>query len=176
MPETAEESPLIGTLLFEIAGKGSAVLDTFSGWLLGGFGAAVTFLIGKLDAIPKHLPVETVRYCTFLFLIAAVLGLFEKYLATFIAAGAQGAAIGRELGKEEAPLGQPEVIFRELRRAILPPMRWFIDRSLRKRKSGDRYAAPRNFVRCAQVQGLFVLVEVVIVLLAVYAIAHSLVI
>jgi hypothetical protein len=59
------EKALVSALLFESAGKASAILDTFSGWLLGGLAAATTLLISQFDSAAKHLSLEAIRCCLF---------------------------------------------------------------------------------------------------------------
>ena len=83
----------------------------------------------------------------------------------------------REIGTQNADRGielQPDVLFSEMERTVLPPMRWFVRRSFAKAKSGDLAAAARSFAATVQVQGLLVALQVVVVLRALYVLAQEL--
>lgn len=49
--EHVHEKVLVSSLLFYVIGKASATIDSFSNWLLVGFAAAITFLLGNLKAL-----------------------------------------------------------------------------------------------------------------------------
>jgi hypothetical protein len=144
------EKFLTSALLFESAGKACAILDSFSGWLLGGFAAAITLLITQLASLTKYIPLSTIRCCLILFLVSVIVALIQKYISLIILAGSQSAAFGREM-ITKAPFNQPdfnpEVIFTESERAIFPPMRWFVRRSFAKVRQGELTACAINFVR-----------------------------
>ena len=175
--QNAIDKLLVSALLFESAGRASAILDSFSGWLLGGYAAAIALLISQFDSIAKHLSPESIRYCLLVFLISLVVALIEKYLSSAIMAGSQGAAVGRDM-VSRAPFNtatlSPEVIFFETERAMFWPIRWFVQRSFAKVKQGDFVAAARNVTRCLQIQGLIVLVQAALLLLAIYTIVRGL--
>jgi hypothetical protein len=170
------EKALVSALLFESAGKASAILDTFSGWLLGGLAAATTLLISQFDSAAKHLSLEAIRCCLFLFLLSVAVALIEKYLSSVILAGSASAAIGREM-VSKAPFNAGnlniEVIFSEIARAMFQPASWFVKRSFAKVKEGDFTAAAINFTRCLQIQGFLVLVQAALLLGAIYTIYHG---
>jgi hypothetical protein len=174
--ENIHEKVVVNSILFEAVGKASATIDSFSNWLLAGFGAAITFLLGNLKSLPSQLPGTSLRYCAYLFFGVLVIGILEKILATVVASASAGATIGREIGNKISEKGielQPTVIFRESERAILPPMRWFVSRSFKKVAAGDITAAARSFTVVAQIQGILVAVQVVFILRAVYVLAKD---
>jgi len=175
--EHVHEKALVSSLLFEAVGKASATIDSFSNWLLAGFAAAITFLLGNLEALSGQVSNWSVRYCAYLFIGVLVLGIGQKLLATVVAAASAGAALGRQMGNENAERGvelEPEAIFSEMERAILPPMRGFVSKSFAKVRRGDLTAAARSFSVTAQVQGLLVALQVICVLRAVYVLAKEL--
>jgi hypothetical protein len=100
----------------------SARLDTFSGWLLGGLAAATTLWSSQFDSAAKHLSLEAIRCCLFLFLLSVAVALIEKYLSSVILAGSAGAAVGREM-VSKAPFNAGnlniEVIFSEIARTYV---------------------------------------------------------
>jgi hypothetical protein len=172
--EHVHEKVLVSSLLFEAIGKASATIDSFSNWLLAGFAAAITFMLGNFEALSSHVSNWSVRYCAYLFIGVLVLGIGQKLLATLVAAASAGAALGRKMGNENAERGielDPDAIFSEMERAILPPMRRFVTSSFAKVKRGDLTAAARSFSVVAQIQGILVAVQVVCVLRAVYVLA-----
>ncbi len=176
--EHVHEKVLVSSLLFESIGKASATIDSFSNWLLAGFAAAVTFLLGNLEPLSSHVSNWSVRYCAYLFIGVLLLGIAQKILATIVAAASAGAALGRQMGNESAERGivlEPDVVLSEMEHAILPPMRRFVRSSFAKVKRGDLTAAARSFSSAAQVQGLLVALQVILVLRAVYVLATELV-
>lgn len=174
--ENVREKVLVNSLLFAAVGKGSAIIDSFSNWLLAGFAAAITFLLGNLQAVSEYVSKSSVQYCAYLFFGVLVLGILEKILATIVGSASAGAAAGREIAadnfKQDIEL-DPAVIFRESEKAILRPMRWFVSRSFKKAQAGDLTAAARSFTLVAQIQGFFVALQVLVVLRAVYVIAKG---
>lgn len=95
--ENLQEKAFVSSLLFESVGKASAMIDTFSSWLLGGFAAAITFLISNFSTISSNVASHYVQYTIYLFLVVLTLGIIQKYLATIIISASAGAAVGREL-------------------------------------------------------------------------------
>jgi hypothetical protein len=171
-----DEKLLVSSLLFASSGKASAIIDSFSNWLLAGFAAAITFLLGNIESLSDYLPGDTLQYCAYLFFVVLVLGIIEKIIATVVASASAGATVGRQIASQNLDSGaqlQASVIFSESLRAVLPPMRWFVARSFRKTESGDVTAAARAFTKCAQAQGLLVVAQVACVLRAVYVIADT---
>jgi hypothetical protein len=174
--KNVHEKVLVNALLFEAVGKGSAIIDSFSNWLLAGFAAAITFLLGNLQAVSGYVSKPNVQYCAYLFIGVLLLGILEKILATIVGSASAGAATGREIAAENIKQGiklEPQVIFQESERAILRPMRWFVSRSFKKAQVGDLTAAARLFTLVAQIQGLIVALQVLVVLRAVYVIAKG---
>lgn len=138
--------------------------------LRGADGATLRQLLnGNLADVAPYLSVGTVKCAAVLFLLATGLTVVEKYLASIIVGAAETAAhaaeIGRRLADDEIDIDF-SVVFREFEAATLPPMRWFVGRSISKVEKGDFAASGRNFVRCAQVQGLLALIIAVLILWA----------
>ncbi len=174
--EDVHEKVLASALLSEAAGKCSASLDSFSSWLLGGFAAALVFLISNVGSLQAHLPVIALRAAGRLFLIAVVLGLVEKYIATVLRGAAEASAAGREIGEKFAEFDLDfKIVFGELEKAMFPPLKWFVRRSLAKAQSGDFAASARSFVKWAQIQGFVVVVQAAVLLWAVYRLLSDLV-
>jgi hypothetical protein len=164
-----QEKVLAGSLLTSGAGKAASVIDTFVSWLLAGTGGALALLIGNLADVVKYVPLATLKSAACLFLFAACLTVVEKYLASVIVGAAESSAhaaeVGRRLADEEIKIDF-NVVFREFEAATLPPMRWFVARSLAKARSGDFAASGRNFARCTQIQGVLALGVSILVLWA----------
>ncbi len=55
MNESGAPACLSVSLLFEAAGKSSALVDQFSGWLLADYAAAVTFLVTNSASLSNAL-------------------------------------------------------------------------------------------------------------------------
>ena len=169
-----QEKVFANSLLMVGAGKSSAVLDTFASWLLGGFGAALALVLSNLDSVAVFLPVQSVKFSAAIFVVAAVVGVVEKYLAAVVSGAAEAAAAGREIGEKAAELDLDlSAVFQLSENAALPfmrlPLRWL----LQKTAAGDLTASGRFFVRCSNVQAILVLIEAVLILGAALALVRN---
>ncbi len=174
--ENIHEKLLASALLNRASEKSSAMIDSFASWLMLGFGGSVAFMLGNIESISEHLPVEVVRQCVASFFIIALLGVIEKFLATFIAAGCAGGNIGKELASEFPATADFNIdaFLSEAEKAIFPPIRYFVRRKFEKAKSGDFVVASRMFTKCAQIQGLIALFQAFIALYSVYLVLSRL--
>ncbi len=180
MPDQIEhvrEKAVVGAILTVGVASGTRSLDAFASWLLGAFGAALAVLIANIDSMGAYLPATAIQCAATLFLIAAIAGVLQKYIAAALIAGGEAGAEGRKLGAEIAR--QPgeeldlEVCIQELER-VPGPIGWFLRRSLAKAKGGDLAASARTMVGWSTVQGFLVLLEAGLVLGAIGAIAAAL--
>lgn len=165
-----QEKVLAGNLLTAGAAKASAALDSFASWLLGGFGAALALVLSSDAALGKYVLEEDLRCAGVLFLWAATLTIVEKYLAAVISGAAETASLAAEAGRRLADDGVEVdflVVFQELQSAVVWPARWFVVRSHEKALRGDFASSGKNFLRCAQAQGLLVLTSAVLLLIAI---------
>jgi hypothetical protein len=170
------EQVFVNALLSEANGKASSLLDTFSGWLLGGFGAAAALLLSQYDSIAKHIDPQSIQNFLMLFVWSLIAGIVQKYFAIIIASASQGSAVGREMGEKAASNSIPldfEIIFAEIEKSILHPGRWFIGRSFSKVKNGDIISTTRNFTRLIQFQGFLGFTQAILTIMAICKIASS---
>lgn len=170
------EQVFVNALLSETNGKASSTLDSFSGWLLGGFGAASALFVSQYDSIAKHLNPYEIREFLFLFLWSLGVGIIQKFIAVIVIAHSQGAAVGREMGERAAEKSIPldfEIILSKMGKTILPGMRWFVMRNFSKVKNGDLVSSSQNYTRLLQVQGCLGFIQAVLVLVAIFRIASA---
>ena len=170
------EQVFVGALLSEGNGKASAALDSFSGWLLAGFGASATLFVTQFESISKHIAAPIIREFLFLFFWSLGIGIIQKYVAVILAFHSQVSAIGRELGEKAAVKSIPlnfDIIFSEIEKATLPPMRWYAALSFAKVKKGDLVSNFRNYTRILQIQGFLVFAQAVLILVALFTIASG---
>jgi hypothetical protein len=161
-----QEKVFAQTLLAVGAGKSSAALDSFASWVLGGFAAVLTFLLGTSGSLGKHLPIETLRNAAYIFVSAWVPAVAEKFISVMVVAAAEGSSLGREVGKATAKEGielDLPVVFRECERAFLPPVSWLIRRSLKKLEDGDLTASARTLMTGTLVQAFLIVVELALI-------------
>ena len=168
-PSQTQANILAGQLLVIAARKVSVELDRFSGWLAAGFGAALALFIANLDTISKFIAPYSIRNAAILFLISAVLAVFEKLLAAFVAAGTtagiKGAALGKEIAEREIAFDIP-AFFMETKRALYWPGRFFADRAFAKTHTGDFAGPGRIYAKTAQLQALTVITQALLSLAA----------
>jgi hypothetical protein len=173
------EKAIAATLILEAVGKASAMLDSFSGWLLGGFAAAVALLIAQLSSLTKYISLSTIRGCLVLFIISVITALIQKYISSAIQAASQSATAARDILVKEpfsnfVPSLRLDVFLSEVERAIFFPVRLLVRRSFEKIRQGDLTAGAINFARWAQIQGYLVLFQSILLLGAILTILLSL--
>ncbi|MEO8743050.1 MAG: hypothetical protein ABI365_07655, partial [Lysobacteraceae bacterium] len=119
---------LVGRLLALSAGKASASIDAFSGWLLAGLGVALAFLLANMDVVARFVFLQNIKIGAALFVLSAVPAVAQKFLAAIVSASASSAAAAAKLGDRQVEKGvelNPTILFRETERALLWPMRSF---------------------------------------------------
>jgi hypothetical protein len=172
----SKEQELACALLHKINGRVSPSLDSFSGWLLGGFGAASTLLASQYDSLVKHVEPQAIRCLLTLFLLSLVVGVVEKYLSVIVSLSSQGSDIGIEVAQKalsDSAAFNLENVLLAVEKSVFPPMRWAVHHSFEKAKKGDWISLARNMTRVAQIQGLLVLLQAALVIQATYKIAHA---
>jgi len=177
MSENKQEQFIASVLLTESVSRGASALDSFSSWLLGGFGAGVGLLVVNVNSVKATLQLATIKHVVVLFLCAAVIGLLERILTSVLVAASQAATIARTMVMDRPELWRSldfSVVFAEINRAIFPPLRWIARRSFAKAAAGDLSAASRTMVAWAQVRGLLVLIQVALLGWALCAIIRNL--
>ena len=164
-----QASVFAGQALTAATNRVSASLDTFSGWLAAGFGAALALFIANLDSVSKFVSLESVKCASFLFLISALLAVINKLLAAFIAAGttaaAEGAALGKDLRERGVELNVP-AFFSNIEQALFWPLSRFANRAFAKASDGDFAKPSRMYTKAAQLQALVVITQAALSLAA----------
>jgi len=175
--DNVQELFLANQLLTRVARHGSRELDSFSGWMLGGFGAAFALLLANIEQVSRLIRVENVRAGGLVFLVAILLGVMQKSLASVVASTSAAALEGEALGFQAAAAGADvdiQVLFREFERATLFPFRWVVRRSLQKVVQGDLAAGGRMCVQMSQLQGWVVSFESLLALAAALILVYGL--
>lgn len=157
--------------------RASASLDTFSGWLAAGFGAALALFIANLDTVSKFVHLGNIKCASFLFLASAFLAAVDKLLAAFIAAGTaaatEGAALGKDIAERGVVLDIPK-FFSEVTRALFWPLSALARSNFKKTGAGDFASPSRLYTKAAQIQALVVIVQAVLSLSAALIIVRGL--
>lgn len=162
-----QEKVFLNSLLLAGAGKSSAAIDSFSNWLLGGFGAALALLISNFDSLKSSLPLGSLKVGLVLFVIAAGLGVLQKFLAAMVSGAVEASQVGAAIGEKAAEFElDMEFVFRGAREASYAPTRWLLSRMLEKAERGDLAAPGKFFTRCSQFQGVLAVLETALILSA----------
>lgn len=176
-PSETQANILAGQLLILATQRVSASFDTFSGWLVAGFGAALALFIANLDTVSKFASLSSLKFASFLFLVSAALAVIDKLLAALIAAGTTAAVEGAALGKDLEERGiEVDIsrLFSETERALLWPGSLFARRAFAKAQSGDFAGPGRMYTKVAQVQAIVVIIQAVLSLAAAGVIVRGL--
>ena len=162
--EALNTSLSAGRILSIGARRLSASLDSFSGWLLAGFGATYGLLLAHLDSLATYMSTSNVKTGATYFIIAAALAAIQKLLAAYVAAGTaageDGAATGKELAENRAPLNV-ESMYQQVNQGLLWPWRGFNTRITKKAIAGDYAVVGRFHARASQIQSYFVVLQII---------------
>lgn len=164
------EQTLVSAILHELNGKSSSILDSFSGWMIGGYAATAALLVSQYGSVTNHLAPASIHQFLILFLWSLIVVVFQKIIAVLVASASQSAAVARDMDEKAGTNPNTlnvEFILTELKRPIFWPMKLLVNRSYKKVLNGDLVSAPQNMNRLTQVQGLLCLAQVILVLVAV---------
>lgn len=160
--EALNTSLTAGHILSIGAGRLSASLDKFSGWLLAGFGATYGLLLAHLDSVAVYLRVSNIKFGAAFFLAAACAAACQKLIAAYVAAGTAAEGDGRDTGKDLANAGVPlnvESMYKQVNQGLLWPWRTFNARMTAKAVAGDYAVMGRFHAKASQVQCYFVVAQ-----------------
>lgn len=165
-----------GQILNIATQKVSSSFDTFSGWLVAGFGAALTLFIANLDTVSKFASLASIKSASFFFLASALLAVIDKLLASFVAAGTaaaiEGAALGKDIAEREIEIDVARLFF-ETEKALFWPGKLLARRALSKAQSGDFAGPARLYTKVAQLQVLIVLIQAILSLIVAVVIVRG---
>lgn len=174
--ENINEQNFVNFIRAKINLQTSSLIDSFSGWLIGGFGAAATLLVSQYESVSKHIGVCEIQAFLNYFILALIIAIFQKYIAIIIKASSIGAMEGKELAEEFVNKGiklDMEIIFSEMEKSMLPIARCFVRCNFEKIRSGDLVSVFRRFTMLSQVQGLITIIQAIITLIAIYKFASA---
>jgi hypothetical protein len=169
-----DESILIGKTLSLIAIGVTTSFEKFSGWLLAGFGAAFALLLSNIETVAKFIAVEDIKTGVLLYLIALASGVFQRWLAAGINAGAMVSKEAEDLGAN-APEGIDfDNVLTQIENSTFYPQKWLVRYQFNQVRKND-YAAPgRMQATMAQIQGRLVLVQGVLVISSIVVMVRGL--
>ena len=171
-----DEKNYVNALRAKINEAVSPLIDSFSGWLIGGFGAASALLVSNYDAVSKHIDIGGIQEFLYLLMAAFVVAIIQKFTSSIVLANAKGSLAAIE--QTEKALSKSvnldiKIILSELEVSMLPISRWAVRRSFKKALSGDLVSSSRWFTRLCQIQGIFTLIQSIITLVAIYQLARG---
>jgi hypothetical protein len=155
-----------GKVLSVAAQSVSESVDSFSGWLLAGFGAFLALLLANIDKLRGFIEISALRHAARFYFAAAILGVFAKLLGLMVTSATKGKSGASELTPDAGDIDL-DLYLETAQRAFFPHARWFLKRLVaRALEQGDLTYIDRMWMKCAQVQSLIVMVEAVLVLIA----------
>jgi hypothetical protein len=154
-----------GAALTIASGYASASLDKFASWFLAAFGAGLALIVSHLKEVSVFIPLPTVVSVAYLFLVAAVVCIAQRYVAMIIASGAESAKEGREMGDKLKHMDRDEFIAQMLR-GLPWPVRKICKGQFDALAKGDYAVSGRLFMRLAMLHGALVSIELLFLLVA----------
>ena len=156
-------------LMIEMARGASESISAFSAWLLAGFSVAFGLILVNLEGAMRFVEKDAIREAFFLFLMSVVMAAIQKLLSSILQAGFQGADQAERVGAGLSQSGltiDKEVLFTEIEKACLPPIRIFVNKKYDKLRNGDVTVAGRYQLKLAQFQGFFMLAQIIMAVLS----------
>jgi len=161
-----------GAALTMSSGHASASLDKFASWFLAAFGAGLALIVSHLKEVSAFIPLQTVASAAYLFLVAAVVCVAQRYVAMIITSGAEAAKEGRELGNRLQHMDDEEFIAQMLQ-GMPWPMRKMCKGQFDALAKGDYAVSGRLFMRLTMWQGLLFSIELIVLLVALTKIVNE---
>jgi hypothetical protein len=160
-----------GASLTIASGHASASLDKFASWSLAAFGAGLALIVSHLKEVSTFIPMPTVASTAYLFLVAAVICVAQRYVAMIITSGVESAKDGREMGAKLNHMDIEEYIAQ-----MQQGMPWLVRKMCKglfdALVKGDYAVSGRLFMRLAMFHGLLVSIQLIILVVALTKIVY----
>lgn len=167
--EFALERVQARTIMIQSGAKASALVDSFSTWLMAGVSAFTLFLVANHEKVKGLLPDAVMWWGLVSLVCVLTLGLLQKAAGVIVASAAAGDLVGRDLANRGEVAAGFSIISQELLRGVLRPFRSYVQRSLNRTASGDLAHQGRVVLKLAQCQSVAMVLQLGIVLLMVIA-------
>ncbi len=169
--ENVSEKILASTIITSSLAKSSPMIDSYVGWLMGGYAAAFGLTIASLESLSSQLPTSAIRTILYGFAVLTVLAIIEKLLAVVVQAFAAGAAVGKDIGAVADV--DFNVVFSEIESSFGWPAKSMMRRSFEAAKRGDLTLPARRAALLAKLQGTFAGLIVGVVLIVTFVVAMT---
>ncbi len=137
-------------------------VDSYSGWLLAGFGAAFTFILSNLEHMEKFIDLAKFRCGLIVFLVGGIFAISQKLLSSYVKSAVAAAEDGMHLGKDlsDQP-GELDIkkMYTRVSEVLLWPWSWIVNKSIKGIESGDYFSGIRYAVRASNLQCYCVLFQ-----------------
>ncbi len=170
-PEIIIARVAAGTSLTIASGHASTSLDKFASWSLAAFGAGLALIVSHPKEVSTFIPLPTVASTAYLFLVAAVICVAQRYVAMIITSGVESAKDGREMGANLNNIDIEEYIAQMLQ-GIPWPVRKMCKGLFDALAKGDYAVSGRLFMRLAILHGVLVSIQLIILLVALTKIVY----
>lgn len=171
--EFALEKIQARTIMMQSGAKASALVDSFSTWLMAAVSAFALFLVANHEKVKGFLPDALIWWGLRALVAVLVLGLLQKAAAVIVAAAGAGDLVGRDLADRGEVASGFSVVSQEVLRGVLPPFRPYVRRSLNRTAGGDFAQQGRAVHKLAQCQSIAMVLQLLIVVAMVIAASWS---
>lgn len=157
--DNTQESIVAGKMLGIMAISVTTSLESFSGWLLAGSGAAFALMLTNIESVSNFILIASIKQAVFLFLIALAAGVIQRWLGASVRAGSLSSTDSEKLGQELPEGFDLSVVLKHVEQASFYPQRWLIAWQFKKLQAGDFAVSGRVVAKMAQIQGFLVLIQ-----------------
>ena len=141
-------------LLFVMAGAVSKEVGTFATWFVAGAGALLAVVMNSAAGLSSYLQIGNLSGSIKLFLLAAAVNVFQRWLGAMVAGGVATAAEA----EKPAPEGVDQRGTMELmKESTLCPIRWQMEKAERAVMGGDLVYGARRVALLSQWQSVLLL-------------------
>jgi hypothetical protein len=160
------EQNAAGSALTAMADVTSANVRQFSGWMLGGFGAAIALIVANLGEVAKYFCPESMFNAVVWFIAATFLTLFGRYLSLIVQSSTDSwaairLAIERGLDGTDNHLNIEQTLRLIAAGTTLSTQRWLFKLGLEKISEGDYTFSARVAAKASQWQSFLMILQVI---------------
>lgn len=161
-------------LLIAVAGVVVTQWEKLAAWVIAGFAAALALVLANYAKAVELTDLRIVYWVLVLFVIAAVLHVFQRIATTMVQAGVAGGEAAAKLDLKDFPHESLPRLMKGISSAYPWPLNIPIRRSFRRIMNGDLQHVSKILLRTALSAALLAVVQIILGLVAIVKIGLAL--
>jgi hypothetical protein len=128
---------MTNAMLVAVAGVVVTQWEKLAGWVIAGFAAALALVLANYAKVVDITSAAAVHALLIMFVIAAILHVFQKLATTFVQAAVAGGEVGEKMKAHDLPAEELPRLFEGVASAYVPPLSTLMRASFRKLLAGN---------------------------------------